>query len=271
MGSWKSQVGKHSVLGILIDAVDYTTVTNEIIRAAHRRYGLSVSPLAVHGVMTGVLNPKQRFRLNRLDWVVPDGQPVRWTLNLLYKSRLSDRVYGPTLMLHVCERAAKEALPIFLYGSTPELLARLSRRLKKQYPQLVVAGMRPSIFRRLSPEEKNDVAAEIRQSGGALVFVGLGCPRQEVWVYEFRELLSVPIIAVGAAFAFHAGIVPQAPIWMQQAGLEWLFRWYAEPWRLWRRYLLLNPGYMFLVAAQAARVVQFDTSGQPPFEEEMYG
>ena len=221
--------------------------------------------------MTGVLNSSHKFRLNHFDFVVPDGQPVRWALNLLYRAHLSDRVCGRTLMSRVCLRAAQEALPIFLYGSSPEILAGLKQRLTTEYPDLMIAGMRPSLFRRMTPEEKTEVAAEIHQSGARLVFVGLGCPRQEIWAYEFRELLSIPIIAIGAVFAFHAGTVPHAPDWMQRAGLEWLFRWCIEPRRLWRRYLLLNPSYLLLLAAQAAHIVRFDTRGQPPLQEEMHG
>ena len=262
---------KCSVLGVLIDSIDYDTVTNRILQAARERRSLSVSALAVHGVMTGVLDPEHRFRLNHLDLVVPDGQPVRWALNMLYKTGLRDRVYGPSLMLQVCERAAQEDVPIYLFGSTLDVLQRLTDNLVKRFPRLRVAGMQPSRFRRLTPEEKEGIASQIRESGAGLAFVGIGCPRQEVWAYEFRESLAMPIIAVGAAFAFHAGLLPQAPHWMQEAGLEWLFRWGAEPRRLWRRYMLLNPLYLFLLMLQATRLAGFETEGRMPLSEMLYG
>ena len=260
-----------SVLGVLIDTIDYDTVTDRILQAASERRSLSVSALAVHGVMTGVLNREHKFRLNHLDIVAPDGQPVRWALNLLYRAGLRDRVYGPTLMLQVCERAAKEDVPIYLFGSTFEVLQRLTDNLVKRFPRLRVVGMQPSRFRCLTLEEKEGIANQIRESGAKLVFVGIGCPRQEVWAYEFREPLGMPIAAVGAAFAFHAGLLPQAPNWMQQAGFEWLFRWWAEPRRLWRRYLFLNPLYLFLLMLQMTRFARFDSEGREPLAELLYG
>lgn len=262
---------KCGILGVLIDSIDYDSVTNRIVQAARERRSLSVSALAVHGVMTGVLDPEHRFRLNHLDIVVPDGQPVRWALNILYKTGLRDRVYGPSLMLQVCERAAKENVPIYLFGSTLNVLQCLTDNLVKRFPRLRVAGKQPSRFRRLTPEEKESIASQIRESGARLVFVGIGCPRQEVWAYEFSQPLAMPIVAVGAAFAFHAGLLPQAPHWMQDAGLEWLFRWGAEPRRLWRRYLLLNPLYLFLLILQATRLACFESEGRMPLSEMLYG
>ena len=155
-------------------------------------------------------------------------------------------------------RAAEEGLPIFLYGGTQEMLEDLKANLKTRYPLLKVAGTSPSAFRRLSALEQEHVAAMIRGSGAALTFVGLGCPRQEAWVFEMREALAMPLLAVGAAFPFHAGRLAQAPPRMQGWGLEWLFRLVQEPRRLWRRYLLLNPLYVTLLLLQAARLYTID-------------
>lgn len=256
--------GKYNILGILVNAIDYEAVVEHVIAAAHHRQPFTVSALAVHGVMTGVLDAEQRYRLNHLDIVAPDGQPVRWALNMLHRVSLPDRVYGPSLMLKVCERAAHERLPIYLYGSRPEVLQMLSQNLSKRFPRLILAGAQPSAFRRLTPEEQGATAQQINQSGTAIVFVGLGCPRQEVWVYEHRDLLSMPMLAVGAAFDFHAGIVPQAPAKLQRIGLEWAFRLAHEPRRLWRRYLLLNPLYLALAATQFLRLHHFDPHGKMP-------
>lgn len=256
--------GKYNILGILINAIDYEAVVERVIATAYHRQSLTVSALAVHGVMTGVLDAEHRYRLNHLDIVAPDGQPVRWALNMLHGVGLPDRVYGPTLTLKICERAAHERLPIYLYGSRPEVLRMLSQNLIKRFPRLIIAGAQPSAFRRLTPEEQAATAQQINQSGAAIVFVGLGCPRQEVWVYEHRDLLSMPMLAVGAAFDFHAGIVPQAPAKLQRIGLEWAFRLAQEPSRLWRRYLLLNPLYLALAAAQFLRLHHFDPHGKTP-------
>jgi N-acetylglucosaminyldiphosphoundecaprenol N-acetyl-beta-D-mannosaminyltransferase len=262
---------KRNVVGILIDAVDYRIALDVIFAAARERRAASVSALAVHGLMTGVLDPEQKFRLNHFDLLVPDGQPVRWVLNLLHHAGLSDRVYGPNLTLKVCARAAAEGVPVYFYGSTPEILSALQRALNEKFPDLIIAGLEPSKFRRLTPGEKTEVAARIQAFGARIAFVGLGCPRQEAFAYEFRDLLPMPVLAVGAAFPFLAGRLPQAPSWMQNAGLEWLFRLTSEPARLWRRYLYLNPAYLFLVALQALKVWRFSTSGKPPTQELLYG
>lgn len=240
----------YDVLGIRVNAVDYAEATRRVMAAAHERRGFSVSALAVHGVMTGVLDRAHRARLNQLDLVVPDGQPVRWALNLVHRLRCRERVYGPSLMLTICARAAREELPIFLFGSRPEVLDRLSANLVARFPALRIAGARSSRFRQLSEAENEEMLTEIRESGAAIVFVGLGCPRQEVWAFENRDALGCPILAVGAAFDFHAGLLPQAPVRMQRLGLEWLYRLWHEPRRLWRRYLYLNPLYVALTVLQ---------------------
>lgn len=261
--------GKHSVLGVNINAVDYAYTVQTVITAAERGRPCSLSALAVHGVMTGVLDVAQNRRLNALDLVVPDGQPVRWALRLLYGINLPDRVYGPTLTLKVLEAAAARGLPVFFYGSKPETLDRLAANARSRYPALLIAGTLPSAFRRLSPEEKSRVADEIKRSGAKLVFVGLGCPRQETWAFEYRALLNMPILAVGAAFDFHAGILPQAPPEWQRRGFEWLYRLLQEPKRLWRRYLFLNPLYLWKLFLQRTNLKRFPPSypdGTEPVE-----
>lgn len=265
------QRGKRNVLGVAVSVVDYEGALERIFDAARRRSPLSVTALAVHGLMLAVLDREQRYRLNCFDLVVPDGQPVRWALNWLHGAALADRVYGPNLMLAACERACTEGLPVYLYGSTPEILARLRENLQRRFPGLLFAGVERSLFRKLTPEEKRQVVDRIRGSGASLVFVGLGCPRQEVWAYEFRELLSVPVLAVGAAFPFHAGTLPQAPRWMQQRGLEWVFRLSSEPLRLWRRYVFLNPLYLLLLSLQALGILRFRSEGKPPEHELLIG
>jgi N-acetylglucosaminyldiphosphoundecaprenol N-acetyl-beta-D-mannosaminyltransferase len=247
-------LGKSNLLGVLVNAIDYDAVVDHVVTAARDRRSLAVTALAVHGVMCGALDPVHRYRLNKLDLVIPDGQPVRWGLNLMHNARLEDRVYGPTLMLRLCERAAREHIPIFLYGNRPPILERLQSRLQQRFPALGIAGALASQFTRVSAAEQSQIRQTIMQSGAKMTFVGLGCPRQEVWLYENKPSLAMPLIAVGAAFDFHAGAVPQAPESMQRLGLEWLFRLCHEPKRLWRRYLILNPSYLILLGMQAARI-----------------
>ena len=256
--------GKSNILGVQISGIDYEAAVARITEAAKTRERLTVSALAVHGVMTGVLDPSHQFRLNHLDMVVPDGQPVRWALRLLHGIRLPDRVYGPTLMQKVCEEAAARGHSVFFYGSRPEVLDALTGNLKARFERLRIAGSEPSCFRCLSDGEQCQLADRIRRSGASIVFVGLGCPRQEVWIYEMGQLLSLPLLAVGAAFDFHAGTLPQAPSILQRIGLEWLFRLGCEPRRLWRRYLSLNPKYACLVMMQALGLRAFRPGSDAP-------
>ena len=191
--------------------------------------------------------------LNQMDLITPDGQPVRWALNLLGARELKDRVYGPTLMLKVCERAAANGLPIFLYGSTAEVLERLSRNLQTRFPALIVSGMKADRFRDSSPsEDEQDIRHD--QSIGSAHRHGrtrLSAPGK--WVVAHLGRIQAPMIAVGAAFDFHAGTLPQAPKVLQDYGLEWLFRLLHEPKRLWRRYLILNPLFVLSFGRQLIR------------------
>ena len=264
--------GKRNLLGVLIDAVDYEGAVARIIAAAEAEAAMSVSALAVHGVMTGVLDPVHRHRLNSLDLAVPDGQPVRWGVNLLHRAGLPDRVCGPELMLRTCAVAAERGLPIYLYGSRPEVLQLLSKNLRARFAGLRIVGAEPSRFRRLTTDEKTALIDRVKSSGARMLFVGLGCPRQEVWVFEYRDFLPMPILAVGAAFDFHAGLLNQAPGVLQRLGLEWAYRLVQEPRRLWRRYAYLNPAYLALLALQTLRLRTFDPrSATMPQVEESFG
>ncbi len=234
--------GKQNVLGVLVDVTDYADAAGRVIEAARDRRGYAVTALAVHGVMTGVQDAAHNRRLNSFDLVTPDGQPVRWALNLLHRAGLADRVYGPTLTLKVLEQAAAEGLPIYLYGSTQPTLERLVPALEGMFPALKIAGVEASKFRQSQPGEAAEIAERIKASGARIVLVGLGCPRQEIFTYAMRPLLDMPLLAVGAAFDYHAGLLKNPPPWMQKYALEWLWRLGLEPKRLWRRYVLLNPG-----------------------------
>jgi exopolysaccharide biosynthesis WecB/TagA/CpsF family protein len=246
--------GKRNVLGVQVDAVDYAAAVDKILAAAREQRPLAVTALAVHGVMTGVQDKAHGARLNAFDLVTPDGQPVRWALNSLHHAQLADRVYGPDLTMKVLEACAEEGLPVYLYGSTEATLQRLTAALRDRLPALKIAGSEPSKFRPAAPGEPEEIAARIESSGARVVLVGLGCPRQEVFVYAMRDLVNAPMLAVGAAFDYHAGQLRKPPPWMQQRGLEWLWRLGLEPRRLWKRYLLLNPAYLARLGAQKTRL-----------------
>jgi exopolysaccharide biosynthesis WecB/TagA/CpsF family protein len=261
---------KKNIIGILVDPVERSSAAEMIIQAARQHRPFAVSAIAVHGVMTGSLDPAHQHRLNRLELVVADGQPVRWALNLLYAAGLRARVYGLDLTLEVLKRAAQEKIPVYFYGSTPEVLDLLRHKVQQMFPGVAIAGAQASAFSQITPEAADSIAEKIRQSGARIVFVGLGCPRQEVWAYEFRDRLKVPIVAVGAAFPILAGTQRMTPKWMQDQGLEWLFRLCTEPRRLWRRYLVLSPAYVLLVLGQWLGM-RFKPDGKPPESEVLYG
>lgn len=254
-------IQQHGILGVRVAASDYARTCAAVRRAARERRPLTVTALAVHGVMTGALDPEHRRRLNTLDLIVPDGQPVRWALNLLFGAGLRDRVYGPNLTLMVCAMAESEGFAVAFYGNRQEVLDELRANLLRQFPRLRIAAMIPSRFGRVEPAEQAAIAAQLTASGAEIVFVGLGCPRQEVWLYEHRHLLAMPLLAVGAALDFHAKRLPQAPNWMQRNGLEWLFRLSSEPRRLWRRYLILNPLFVSMLLLQASGLRRVAESG----------
>lgn len=235
--------GKYPVLGVCISAVNYAYCVQRIIDAAQRRTPFSVTALAVHGVMTGFLDPVHQRRLNGFDLAVPDGQPLRWALKWMHRIALPNRVRGTNLTLQILRACEEQKISVYFYGSTLQTVIQLVDNLHQTFPTLHIAGYEPSRFRRLSQAEKHDAIARITQSGASLVFVGLGCPRQEVWVYEYVKHLRMPLVAVGAVFDFRAKM-QEAPYWMQENGLEWVYRLWREPKRLWKRYIFLNPLFL---------------------------
>lgn len=263
--------GKHNILGVNISAVDYEGAIERVMDAANAGQPLAVSALAVHGLMTGALDSEHKYRLNRFDLLCPDGQPVRWALGWLHGKRLPDRVYGPNLMLKLCERAAKDGTPIFLFGGSEELLGQLQSSLLAKFPGLQIAGTRASKFRTVNAEERQELIDDIKASGAKITFVGLGCPRQEVFTYEMRDDLSMPLLAVGAAFNFHAGLLDQAPKWLQDRGLEWAYRFTKEPRRLFHRYMVLNPMYLGMLGLQMTGLKRPAADGEEPKAMVCYG
>jgi exopolysaccharide biosynthesis WecB/TagA/CpsF family protein len=244
-------LGKFPVLGVNVCAVDMDYAADKIIRCAQEKTSLSVTALAVHGIMSGFYDHIHRRRLNGIDLVLPDGRPVYWALKWLHHISLPGNIRGSDLILKIAEKAAYQSLPIYLYGSTKDCLQSIVQKFKHIFPQLIIAGIEPSKFRKISKNEKLEVIRRINESRARIVFIGLGCPRQEVWIYEYQYYLKIPLIAVGAAFSFHAGILKQAPEWMQRIGLEWFYRLVQEPRRLWKRYLILNPTYLSNVLLEA--------------------
>lgn len=241
---------RRSVVGISISVTTYDEAVDCIADAARRGTPYLVSALAVHGVVEGRTSAVVGRALADFDILTPDGQPVRFALNRLHGAALADRVYGPELMLRLCRRAAADRLPVYLYGSTAEVVIRLAGVLAERFPGLVVAGAEPSLFRAPSEEESVDLGRRVRASGARIVFIGLGCPRQEMFARNHRDIIGLPQVCVGAAFDFHAGTKQQAPRWMQDRGLEWAFRLSREPRRLFVRYATTNTVFVVALARQ---------------------
>ncbi|KMQ52941.1 WecB/TagA/CpsF family glycosyl transferase [Chitinispirillum alkaliphilum] len=232
---------RKDVFGIPVTPTNYKEATECITAAAVKKVSACVDCMAVHSLISAIKNPAYgKMIREKFDMVCPDGQPVRWTLNKFHNSGLKDRVYGPNLTLHVLDRAHAQNIPVFFYGSKPEVLEKLRKNLLERYPNLSIAGMESPPFRELSPREYSQAAERINQSGARILFIGLGCPKQELWAGRQKNAIHMPMLCVGAAFDFHAGVLPQAPALMQNLGLEWAYRLYKEPRRLWRRYLYCN-------------------------------
>jgi N-acetylglucosaminyldiphosphoundecaprenol N-acetyl-beta-D-mannosaminyltransferase len=242
------------VLGVPLALTDYERTLDwidEAVAARHRGY-LCVA--ATHTVMAAGDDPTLRAAVLGADFTVPDGQPLVWALKALGHD-VGDRVYGPDLMDRACERAARTGLRFYLYGGRNQgALAQLARVLRLRYPGLQIVGGHAPPYRELTDAEEEAITADIRRSGADVVWVGIGVPKQEKWMASMRHRLTTPVfVGVGAAFDFHAGLIPQAPGWMQRAGLEWLFRLAQEPRRLWRRYLRYNPRFVVGFARQWTR------------------
>lgn len=244
------------MLGMRVDATSYQDATARVLAWADEGIGCYVCVANVHMTMECHDDPGLLELVNRAALVTPDGVPLVWMLRRLGIVDQT-RVYGPTLMLHICDQAEREGVPIGLYGGTPASLEAMRGLLRRRFPDLNVAYAHAPPFRPLTDQEDAAVVEELGASGARILFVGLGCPKQERWMAAHRERLPLVQLGVGAAFDFHSGRVRQAPAWLQARGLEWLFRLAMEPRRLWRRYLRQNPRFVALAALQLAGLRTF--------------
>lgn len=247
--------GKLDLFGVGVSPTNYDDATAVILRAARQGRGGVVSCHAVHALVTASCDPSFTRQVNTFEMITPDGQPVRWALNMFRGAGLRDRVYGPQLMLSLCRGAAEQGIPIYLYGGGPGVAEQLEDRLTKMFPGLKVAGKESPPFRPLTTEEDEATIDRINSSGAGLVFIGLGFPKQDHFAYQHRTRLKGIQLCVGAAFDFHAGIKKSAPPWMQRCGLEWLYRLLQEPGRLWRRYLVTNSIFLWKCGGEVARCI----------------
>lgn len=234
-----------SVTQVGISPTSYGLATEQVMEWAKSHESRHVCAANVHMLMEAHDTPYFKEVLNTADLVTPDGMPLVWIMRLKGMKK-QERVYGPTLMLHVLEAAAREGIPVGFYGGKTEVLDVLVEKMQNRYEGLNVAFALSPPFREMSLEEDSRNVKDIQQSNTRILFVGLGCPKQELWMAEHRGKIDTVMIGVGAAFDFLAGIKPQAPAWIQAIGLEWLYRLTTEPRRLWRRYLYNNPRFVFL-------------------------
>jgi len=233
------------VLGVQLALTDYERTMDWIDDTIARQRRGYVIAAAVHAVMVAQEETATWEAVQGGSLVVPDGQPLVWAMKLLGHPDAS-RVYGPELMARYCERAARTGTRMFLYGGRNQgALVQLALNLRRRYPGIKIVGGYSPPFRDLDDEERSAIAGEINRSRADVVWVGIGQPKQEKWMAQMHDALDAPVlVGVGAAFDFHAGLVPQAPRWMQETGLEWTFRLAHEPRRLWRRYARYNPRFV---------------------------
>jgi N-acetylglucosaminyldiphosphoundecaprenol N-acetyl-beta-D-mannosaminyltransferase len=239
------------VLGVRLALTDYDQMLDWIDAMVAERSRGYLCACNVHTVMASREDPRLRASLDSSSINVPDGQPLVWALNALGHS-LPGRVYGPELMARACARAAEVGHRFYLYGGRNQgALVQLALNLRHLHPGVKIVGGYSPPHRPLAAEEQRAIIDEINHSQADVVWAGIGVPKQEKWMAEVRPYLEAPVlIGVGAAFDFHAGLVPQAPNWIQESGLEWAYRLVHEPRRLWKRYLRYNPKFVGAFARQ---------------------
>ncbi len=246
-----SQIETREILGVPVAMADYGAAIDAMDRMVESRGRGYVCAVAVHALTVGLDDPEMAAALRDATLVLPDGMPVVWAANLL-GADLTDRVYGPELMLRYSDRCVERGHRVWLYGGKDQgSLVQLALSMRRRHPGIKIVGGYSPPFRPLSAEEEETIVKQINDAKPDVLWVGIGVPKQEKWMARMRDRLDVPVMCgVGAAFDFHAGRVPQAPRWMQERGLEWIYRIAQEPRRLLPRYLYFNPRFVVAFARQ---------------------
>lgn len=250
--SASGEVESRFILGMRVDGTSYAHASDLIVRLAHDKDWRYVCVANVHMTMEAFDDPSFRDVVNGAGLVTPDGVPLVWGLEWLGVPD-AERVYGPSLTPAVCEAAQAANIAVGFYGGTTEAVESMSAALLSEFPRLNIAYRYSPPFRPLTAEEDASVVDAIAKSGARILFVGLGCPKQERWMAEHQGRVPAVMLGVGAAFDFISGEKVQAPSWLQERGLEWLFRFLTEPRRLWKRYLYLNPRFVYHFGRQLVR------------------
>ena len=265
-GNGVNAMQRVDVLGVHISAIDYAAALREIerwIKTGDRQY---VCVTGVHGVMECQRDPVLMDIHNRAGLTTPDGMPMVWAGRRAGAAGIS-RVYGPDLMLAVCELAARHGWSSFFYGGGEGVADTLAARLQTRFPGMRVVGTHTPPFRALTQDEDKAIVEQINASGAQIVWIGLSTPKQERWMAAHRAALQAPVLlGVGAAFDINAGLLPQAPPWMQRRGLEWAYRLSREPRRLWKRYAYNNPRFVASILRQPPLLVSAQGMPEHPVE-----
>lgn len=237
------------VLDFPITALRFDDQIQTILRWAIARESKAVCVANVHMLMEAHWHPEFANVLHNADLVTPDGMPLVWMMRQM-GARYQDRVAGMDLFLALCGQAQSQNVSVFFVGSQTEILSRMRERLQQEFPQLKIAAMEPLPFRPLTETEDEALINKINSSGAGVVWVSLGCPKQEKWMAQHQEKIQAVMIGVGGVFPVYAGIQKRAPRLVRDLGLEWLYRWVQEPRRLWRRYGTTIPPFIWLATKQ---------------------
>ncbi|WP_200894647.1 WecB/TagA/CpsF family glycosyltransferase [Bacillus alveayuensis] len=243
---------RQDILGLKVDPITFEEITNKVISWANSNQSKYICFANVHMVMESYDSPNFRKIVNEADIVSPDGMPLVWMLKVKgFKGQ--NRVSGPETTIRICKEAANKGIPVGFYGSSEEVLEKLTANLIKMFPSLKVACAISPPYRELTEKEDYEYTKLINSSGARVLFVGLGCPKQEKWMNIHKDKINAVMLGVGAAFDFHAGSIKVAPKWMQNLGLEWFYRLLQDPRRLWKRYAKHNPRFIILGLIQLFR------------------
>ena len=257
-------VPRANVLGVGISALNLDSAVAVICQAIERKAKGYVCVTGVHGVSEARREPAFRKILNQAFLNTPDGMPMVWMGRLLGFHDMG-RVYGPDLMMRLCELSPARGLRHFLYGGAPGVADELRRRLEQRFPGLKIVGTHSPPFRPLTAAEEEELVRRVGELKPDIFWIGLSTPKQEQFMAQYWQRLDATLFfGVGAAFDFHAGRVRQAPLWMQRSGLEWLFRLGCEPRRLWKRYLKNNPLFILRALAQLTRLARYPLEDGSP-------
>jgi len=251
------EIPRVNILGVGISAINMASALKTINGWIERRESNYVCITGVHGVIESQRDEQMRKIHNSAGLVTPDGMPLVWISRLKGRPQV-ERVYGPDLMLAVCELSQIKRYRHFFYGGAPGVPEKLTKNLIDRFPNMTIVGSYSPPFRSPSEEEDEQIVSLINQSKPDIVWVGLSTPKQERWMAEHISRLKPSVlIGVGAAFDFHAGLKKQAPRWIQKIGMEWFFRLLSEPRRLWKRYLVNNPLFLLLIIRQTFRLKNY--------------